>query len=78
MSAADGAADSAVLRTTIRLPDVEREAPRVGEDEEKRERVREAAIQLGVSKTKRDAQPILSVTFGWSGRETSLVVRNDE
>jgi hypothetical protein len=78
MSAADGAADSAVLRTTIRLPDVEREAPRVGEDEEKRERVREAAIQLGVSKTKRDAQPILSVTFGSSGRETSLVVRNAE
>ena len=47
-------------------------------EEERRARVREAAIQLGVSKTKRDKEPVISVTFGWSGRETSQVVRNDE
>lgn len=95
MSATDGDSDSAILRTTLRLPDVERkdDAPRAvrreakeedGEDredeveEERRARVREAAIQLGVSKTTRDKEPILSVTFGWSGRETSQIVRNDE
>ena len=83
MNAAEGASDSAVLRTTLRLPDIDRKSEerreRDGEEEEERRaRVREAAIQLGVSKTKRDKEPVISVTFGWSGRETSQVVRNDE
>lgn len=77
LAAGTGAADSALLRTTLRLPD--REAgERSDADGEKRARVREAAVQLGISQTKRDAQPILSLTFGWAGRETTQVVRSDE
>jgi hypothetical protein len=32
-------------------------------------------VQLGISKTSRDKEPLLSVSFGWEGREQ--MVRND-
>jgi hypothetical protein len=89
VSATDAAADSVVVKATLRLQDLQSEAAPAAherkkkededeEREERRARVREAAVQLGVSKTKRDKQPVISVTFGWSGRETTQVVRNDE
>jgi hypothetical protein len=77
MNAAEGAADSAVLKATLRLPD-RGDAERTDDEGEKRARVREAAVQLGVSRTKRDPRPVISLTFGWSGRETTQVVRADD
>jgi hypothetical protein len=77
MNAADGAADSALLKATLRLPE-HGDGERTEENGEKRVRLREAAIQLGLSKAKRDREPIVSVTFGWAGRETSQIARGED
>lgn len=73
LNAGDGSADSALLKTSLRLPD----RPEAT-DGERRIRLREAALQIGVSKTKRDKAPVLSLTFGWSGRETSQLAASEE
>lgn len=75
IAADDGAAESVVLKATLRLPD--RGDSERSEEEEKTARVREAAIHLGVSKTKRDRAPVVSLTFGWSGRETTQTMRSE-
>jgi hypothetical protein len=58
------AGDVSVVRTMValgRTPDAPPEPVEI--------RAREVEVQLGASKTTRDATPIVSVSFGWSGRE---------
>lgn len=74
--------DAAVLTTNIALPPLpgqDAPAPADGkakdEKTERREvRVREVEAQLGVSQTSRDRAPVVSVSFGWSGREQTTEI----
>jgi hypothetical protein len=63
-----GEGDGATVTTTLELPP--REA-KTGEREEREIRLREARVQLSVSQTARDHEPVVSVSFGWAGRETT-------
>lgn len=53
--------DGATVTTTLVLPS----------RQEGEVRMREARIQLSVSQTTRDKEPLVSVSFGWAGRETT-------
>lgn len=76
------AGDAAVLTTNIALPPLPGQEPAAAADgkakderAERREvRVREVEAQLGVSQTSRDKVPVVSVSFGWAGREQSTEV----
>jgi hypothetical protein len=65
--------ESAVVSVTAVLPPLKKKT--TATDEGKETRTRDIRVQLGISKTSRDKEPLLSVSFGWDGREQ--MVRND-
>ena len=67
LSAEKKEGDSLILTATLVL----------GPSDEKSVRVREVSIQASVSQTKSDPDPVVSVSFGWAGRETTRTLGED-
>ncbi len=72
------AGDLAIVKTTIRLPDLKEREEKANDDElpsvMTEVRTRELEVQLGASQTSGDKAPLVSVSFGWSGREQTADV----
>lgn len=70
--------DVAIVKTTIRLPDLKESDAKAKDDElpsvTTEARTRELEVQLGASQTSTDKVPVFSVSFGWSGREQTADV----
>jgi hypothetical protein len=58
--------DSATVNVPTELP------PLKSTDTAKEKRVRDLSVFLSVSKTSRDKEPVVAVSFGWDGRERSV------
>ena len=75
---ADAAAgDTAVLTTNVILPALPGGEPAPPSDDPlalREVRAREVEVQLGVSQTAHDRTPLVSVSFGWAGREQTAQV----
>ena len=76
LPASETGGDHAIVQTDVRLPDKGSDTPDAtrkakGEDgtTEKEVRRRPMQIQLSVSRTSRDKEPVISVSYGWAGRE---------
>jgi hypothetical protein len=65
--------EHAVFRAEVQLPSGEKSAAtaKAKEDGPKADevRVRPIAVQVSISKTTRDKEPVVSVSYGWAGRE---------
>jgi len=62
--------DHAVFRAEVRLPDGPKpESASKAKDAPEEIRVRPVEVQVSVSKTSRDKEPVVSVSYGWAGRE---------
>jgi hypothetical protein len=69
--------DVGLLRTTVSLPPIHKEAAAAAavppnEPQTREIRARELEVQIGASQTSRDAVPVATVSFGWAGREQQL------
>jgi hypothetical protein len=66
--------EHAVFRAEVQLPNAEKSAasaPKAKEESPRPDeiRVRPLAVQVSISKTTRDKEPVVSVSYGWAGRE---------
>lgn len=78
LSTEDSGGQQAVVEADVRLPSPKKLPPdaveskaKDGDDHLKETKRRQLQIQLSVSKTSRDKEPVLSISYNWAGRETS-------